>query len=64
MGNRASRKTVQKQHSSACDSSAYTSKQPADQPYFRKHHADAHCNLVDNLLNHHLQVVNSNPDIP
>ncbi|CAF1572075.1 unnamed protein product [Rotaria magnacalcarata] len=64
MGNRASRKTVQKQHSSACDSSAYTSKQPADQPYFMKHHADAHCNLVDNLLNHHLQVVNSNPDIP
>ncbi|CAF3177827.1 unnamed protein product [Rotaria socialis] len=64
MGNRTSRKTMQKQNSSACDSSIYASKQPAEQPYFMKHHIETHCNLVDNVLNHHMQVVNSNPDIP
>ncbi|CAF0796727.1 unnamed protein product [Rotaria sordida] len=63
MGNRTSRNTVPKEQHDSYDTAIRSSNKNSDRQYFNTYHTDTHYNIIDNVLNHHLIIMNSNVNI-
>lgn len=64
MGNRSSRKTTKKSVHFASETPINPSKKNSDRESFHQRHANTHYNAINEVLNQHIDLLHSNPNIP